>query len=189
MSVSPSTRLTAEERREAVLEAAMREFAIGGLAGTSTDDVARRAGISHPYLFRLFGTKKELFLAVVARCFRRTLQTFEQAAADADEKAPGAVLRAMGKAYVELLADREMLLLQLHSYAACADPDVRAVVRRGYGEIYDLVDRVVGGDDDAVRRFFATGMLLNVIAAMKLGDAPHEQWARRLVGGLGKGGR
>lgn len=188
MPVSPLPRLTADERREAVLEAAMTEFAIGGLAGTSTEDVARRAGISHPYLFRLFGTKKDLFLAAVARCFRRTLETFEEAAAGADEPAPGNVLRAMGKAYVGLLRDREMLLLQLHAYAACADPDVRAVVRRGYGEIYELVERVSGAGGDEVRRFFATGMLLNVIAAMNLGDAPQEQWARRLVSGL-KGGR
>ena len=173
-------RLTADERREAVIDAATAEFAVSGLHGTSTEAIARRAGISHPYVFRLFGTKKGLFLAVVERCFRRTLTTFEDAAANARTDDPAAVLRAMGRAYIDLLADREMLLVQLHSYAACADPDVEAVVRRGYGEIYELVQRASRAGADEIRHFFATGMLLNVIAAMNLGTAP-EPWAQRLT--------
>ncbi len=181
-----SRRQTAAERREAVIEAAIAEFAVGGLQGTSTEDIARRAGISHPYLFRLFGTKKELFLAVVETCFRRTLETFEAAGSRAAKEDPSHVLRAMGRSYVELLADRDKLLVQLHSYAACADPDVRSTVRRGYGEIYEVVERVSGADEDGVRRFFATGMLLNVIAAMNLGQGPQEPWARRLMGGFKK---
>ncbi len=175
------TRQTAEIRREAVLEAASTEFSRKGLHGASTDAIAKAAGISQPYLFRLFGTKKELFLAVVERCFGRTLATFEDAAARAKKtRDPGAVLHAMGKAYIDLLGDREMLLVQLHAYAACADPDVEAVVRRGYGEIYELVEGASGARADEIRQFFATGMLLNVIAAMNLGRAP-EPWARRLT--------
>lgn len=179
MGAEPAKRLSAETRREAVLEAAFAEFAAGGLHGTSTEHIARRAGISHPYLFRLFGTKKELFIAVVERCFERALETF-RAAARGREEDPRA-LRDMGRAYIELLADRELLLVQLHAYAACDDPEVRAVVRRGYGEIYEFVQRVVPGDDDTVRRFFATGMLLNVIAAMDLMTDPPGRWARTLV--------
>jgi hypothetical protein len=57
---------------------------------------------------------------------------------------------------------------------------VEAVVRRGYGEIYELVQRVSGAGADEIRHFFATGMLLNVIAAMNLGTAP-EPWAKRLT--------
>jgi AcrR family transcriptional regulator len=181
MGARATGRLSAGARRQAVIDAATVEFAVGGLHGTSTEAIARRAGISHPYIFRLFGTKKRLFLAVVERCFRRTLATFEEAATQAKRtRDPAAVLRAMGKAYIDLLADREMLLVQLHAYAACADPDVEAVVRRGYGEIYELVQRVSGADADEIRHFFATGMLLNVIAAMNLGTAP-EPWAKRLT--------
>ncbi len=176
----PAGRLSAEERRQAVIDAATAEFAVAGLHGTSTEAIARRAGISHPYVFRLFGTKKGLFVAVVERCFGRTLATFADAAAQASGQEPALVLRAMGKAYIDLLADREMLLVQLHAYAACADAEVEAVVRRGYGEIYELVQSESGADADAVRHFFATGMLLNVIAAMNLGAAP-EPWARRLT--------
>src|SRR5919108_2189133 len=98
------SRMSAAERRDAILEVAASEFAIGGLHGTSTEAIAARAGISQPYLFRLFGTKKGLFLACVEQCFDRTQGTF-RAAAEADES--GNPLEAMGTAYVALLADRE----------------------------------------------------------------------------------
>src|ERR1044071_6607275 len=99
--MSPTaTRLSAAERRDAVLDAAAIEFAERGLDGTSTEDIARRAGISQPYLFRLFGTKKELFKASVARCFRETLETFQRAA---EGKRGQEALDAMGNAYMELL--------------------------------------------------------------------------------------
>src|SRR5258705_13960667 len=82
MTVMTRQRIPAAERREMVLEAAVPEFAAGGLAGTSTEDVARRAGISQPYLFRLFPTKKALFLALVGRCFRRVEDTVTAPAGD-----------------------------------------------------------------------------------------------------------
>src|SRR5881392_2133675 len=102
--MSTSTRLSAAERREDVIEAAMVEFAERGLEGTSTENIAKRAGISQPYLFRLFGTKMELFKATISRCFRETLEVFQQAA---EGKRGEEALKAMGDAYVEnLLSDR-----------------------------------------------------------------------------------
>src|SRR3954452_16926346 len=98
MSTSP--RLSAAERREDVIEAAMVEFAERGLEGTSTEDIARRAGISQPYLFRLFGTKKELFKATAARCLRETLEMFQRAA---EGKRGEEALQAIGEAYREML--------------------------------------------------------------------------------------
>src|SRR6266536_11375 len=98
--MSSTTRLSAAERREDVLDAAMIEFAERGLEGTSTEDIARRAGISQPYLFRLFGTKKELFKATAARCLRETLDMFQRAA---EGKRGEEALQAMAKAYVEEL--------------------------------------------------------------------------------------
>src|SRR5271166_5311908 len=122
-------RMPAAERREMVLEAAVAEFAAHGLAGTSTEDVARRTGISQPYLFRLFPTKKALFLALVQRCYQRVEDTFSTAAADrTGEEALG----AMGDAYERLLDDRTLLLLQMQAYAASDDPEIRAVTRDGY---------------------------------------------------------
>src|SRR5437763_5882401 len=115
-------RKSAEERREAVLEAALEEFAARGLAGASTEAIARRAGISQPYVFRLFGTKKELFKAVVSRCFRETLEAFQRAA---EGKRGEEALHAMGVAYTEkLLPDRTRLRVQMQSYASCDDPEI-----------------------------------------------------------------
>jgi AcrR family transcriptional regulator len=173
MAQATRVRMTAAERREQVLEAALGEFAARGLAGTSTEDVARRAEISHPYLFRLFPTKQALFLALVERCFQRVEEAFTAAAGNATgEEALG----AMGDAYHHLLEDRTLLLLQMQAYAACDDPAVRAATRAGYKELWALVERLTGLPFERVVQFFAMGMLLNVAAAMDL-RAVDERWA------------
>ena len=180
---STATRHTAEERREEVLEAAAKAFAQTGLHGTSTEDIARAAGISQPYLFRLFGTKKALYVATVERCMAQTLEIFREASRGLrGEEA----LRAMGNAYHELvLSDRQRLLQQMQSYAACDDPDVRAAVRRGYGDLFAFVEAVADVPKEAVTQWFAIGMLLNVVAAMDLRQNP-EPWSERLLEGCGK---
>jgi AcrR family transcriptional regulator len=165
--------MSAEERREAVLEAAVIEFAAGGLAGTSTEDVARRAGISQPYLFRLFPTKKALFLALVERGFQRIEAAFTAAAGD---KTGDDALDAMGDEYGQLLENRTLLLLQMQAYAACEDPDIRAVARAGFKRLWALVERVSGLPYDRIVAFFGMGMLMNVAAAMDL-PAVDERWA------------
>jgi AcrR family transcriptional regulator len=173
-------RKTAEERREAVLDAALIEFAERGLHGASTEEIARRAGISQPYVFRLFGTKKELFKASVARCMRETLEVFQRAA---EGKRGEEALEAMGKAYVEeLIADRARLRAQLEAYAACDDPEICEVVRNGYGDLVTYVERVSGLRQERISGFFAKGMLINVVAAMGLKDSS-EPWAKRLIEG------
>ena len=164
--------MTADERREIVLETALSEFAVSGLHGTSTEAVARRAGISQPYLFRLFPTKKGLFLALVERCFRRVEGAFTAAAGNlTGEEA----LAAMGRAYELLLEDRTLLLLQMQAYAACDDPEIRAATRAGYKRLWVLVERVTGLPFEQVVEFFAMGMLMNVAAAMDL-PAVVERW-------------
>jgi AcrR family transcriptional regulator len=166
--------MPAAERREMVLEAAIAEFAAHGLAGTSTEDVARQAGISQPYLFRLFPTKKALFLALVDRCFRRVEDTFVTAAAD---RTGDQALEAMADAYERLLDDRTMLLLQMQAYAACDDPEIREVTRAGYKKLWELTERLTGLPFQRVVDFFAVGMLMNVAAAMDL-PAVDERWTR-----------
>ncbi len=171
-------RMTADERREAVLEAATAEFAARGLAGTSTEDVARRAGISQPYLFRLFPTKKALFLTLVERCFQQVADAFTEAAAD---RVGEDALDAMAGAYHRLLDNRTLLLLQMHAYAACDDPDIRDTTRRGYKGLWLLVERLTGLPFDRVVQFFAMGMLMNVAAAMDL-PAVDERWTSWCAG-------
>jgi AcrR family transcriptional regulator len=175
-----TTRKSAEERRESVLDAALDEFAAHGLSGASTDAIAAKAGISQPYVFRLFGTKKELFKAVVSRCFRQTLELFQRAA---EGKRGREALEAMGDAYVnELLPDRTRLRAQMQAYAACDDAEICEVVRNGYGDLVAYAERVSGLPPDEISRFFSTGMLLNVIASMGL-QTLEEPWAERLVTG------
>ena len=175
-----SQRKSAEERRESVLDAALVEFAARGLEGGSTEEIAAKAGISQPYVFRLFGTKKELFKMVITRCFRQTLETFQQAA---EGKRGEAALEAMGKAYVEkLLVDRVRLRGQMQAYAACDDPEICEVVRNGFGDLVTYVERVSGLPPAEVSRFFATGMLINVMDAMDL-KGSDEEWASRLLDG------
>ena len=182
--MSPTaTRMTAEERREAILEAARDEFASTGFHGTSTETIAERAGISQPYLFRLFGTKKELFLASVRRCFRETLETFMRAA---EGKRGEEALKAMGESYMALLTDRSRLMAQMQAYASCDDAEIRSVVREGYGDLFSWVERVSGLPPAELSRFFARGMLLNVIAAMDLLNSD-EPWAARLLEGCREG--
>jgi AcrR family transcriptional regulator len=170
MPTAPTTRLSAEERRDAIVNAAMVEFSLGGLAGTSTDAIARRAGVSQPYVFQLFGTKKELFIAVVRRCFERTTLVFQVAgrAARTRSGAPDTILEAMGRAYGDLIADREMLLLQLQAYAACGDPEIREIVSAEFGRLYREVARLSGADEQSIEQWFAYGMLCNVATALGL---------------------
>ena len=166
-----------------MLDAAMIEFAERGFEGASTEDIARRAGISQPYLFRLFGTKKELFKASVARCLRETLEMFQRAA---EGKRGEDALHAIGQAYQRMLEeDRTRLRAQMQAYAACDDPEIREVVRAGFGDLVAYVRRVSGADWPTVWGFFSTGMLLNVLASMHVDDEP-EPWMQDLLSGCGK---
>jgi AcrR family transcriptional regulator len=166
-------RRSAEERREEIVEVALRHFAEGGYHGTSTEAIAREAGISQPYLFRLFRTKRDLFVACCARCYATVSDVFSEAAAGA---APEDRLEAMGKAYGErLLPDRHALLFQLQSYAATADPVIQAAVRDGFNALVRHVAGLAGVPETEMWPFFASGMLYNVVAAADLAEAP---WAR-----------
>ncbi len=171
--------MTAAERREELVLVAQGFFAEKGLHGTSTDEIARAAGISQPYLFRLFGTKKELYTATVERCFADMLALFRRASEGlTGEQA----LEAIGQAYLDALSNRTMLRAQMQSYASCDDADICAVVRRGYGELFEFVERVSGADQSRVSDFIARGMLLSVAASMGLLGAS-EPWAQRLLDG------
>jgi AcrR family transcriptional regulator len=176
-------RLSKQERKQAIVEAAMREFAVAGLYGTSVEVIAKRVGVSQPYLFRLFGTKKELFIAALNEGFERILRTFMDAATKVAEDADAeAVLKAIGDSYHRLLEDRTLLLLQMQGYAACDDPEIRDVVRVQFARLYRFVARASGAPAEILRGFFAEGMLLNVAAAMDL-TSLKEEWARICVGG------
>jgi AcrR family transcriptional regulator len=163
-----TTRLSADERREAVITAATKEFGARGYAGTSTQSIAEQVGVSQPYLFQLFDTKKALFIAAVRACFNRVISTFEAAATEARKQStdPVEILDAMGHSYIDMLRDRDMLRLQLQAYAACDDPDIQRVVRDEWTHLYESVAQASGADEGALHSWFAEGMLLNVAASI-----------------------
>jgi AcrR family transcriptional regulator len=172
MSTAPVRRKSADERREDILNVAMALFAEGGYAGTSTEAIAREAGISHPYLFRLFRTKKELFLACDDRACQKIIATFRRVVATGHPDGP---LKAMGEAYVrELLTDRHALLMLMQGYVAVSDPEIRAHVRGKYGEVITEVAELSGAPAEEVWTFFATGMHLNIVTALDLGAIADE---------------
>ena len=163
-----------------VLEAARVEFAHNGLEGASTDAIAKAAGISQPYLFRLFGTKKELYLESARQTMR---ETYETMAAAARGKRGEEALAAIGDAYKTMLIDDPLRLkLQLQCQVHADDPDVNAALRELWRDLVALVEDVAGDDPAKVSSFFATGMLLNVLMAMDLFADP-TPWGDRLIAG------
>jgi AcrR family transcriptional regulator len=168
-------RVPAAERREELISAAAHEFAHGGLHGTPVERIARRVGVAQPYVFSLFPSKRDLFLAALERGFERVAETFRRAAAEyAEGRAPADcedALEAMGRAYKELLvSDRDYLMLQHQSYAACDDEVVRACVRRRYAELVELVRELADADPERMDDFFRRGMAFNVAAALGVED-------------------
>jgi AcrR family transcriptional regulator len=177
--LSPRVLSTADERREEVLRAAMKVMSSRGLYGTPTLDIARAAGISQAYVFRLFPTKLSLFVAVVERSFQQINDSLERAARAA-RAAGEPALMAMAAAYTALLVDPGILLLQLQAQAAASEPEVRDALRRGFAGLLDMTERVSGASPQRVQQFFARGMLCNVSAAMQIYDLD-EHWARVLA--------
>lgn len=164
--LSMAVRTTSEERREQVVEAAVKEFAANGFHATSTTAIAQRAGISQPYIYALFPNKHELFLAVHRHVVERIRRAFLEAArggADPEER-----LRSMGHAYMELLAERDEILVQMQAHAAAGDPALREPVREEFLRLTDDVRRMSGASEERVVEFMAKGMLLNVAAALEL---------------------
>lgn len=173
-SKTPRQRVPAAERRDALIDAAVHEFAHGGLHGTPVDRIARRVGVAQPYVFSLFGSKRELFLAAVERGFELVAETFTKAAAEFDPATAPAefdLRRAMGHAYSEMMsAQRDYLMLQLQAYAACDDEEIRNRVRASYAGLVAHVESLWHTDPEEIDDFFRYGMWLNVAAALGVED-------------------
>ncbi|MBW5480893.1 TetR/AcrR family transcriptional regulator [Streptomyces bambusae] len=183
-------RMSAEERRESVIGAAMREFARGGYYGTSTEAIAKRVGVSQPYLFRLFPNKQAIFLAAAARCLEDTRRVFAEAA---DGLHGEEARNAMAHAYMRLIAeDPHTLQMQLQMYVtvaaaeAAGDRELGELVRAGWLELWDTVRVPLGGDDVETTVFMAQGMLINTLTAM--GFPPgHRIWEGLVPSGSAEG--
>jgi len=186
-------RHTADERRAEVLKAAVAEFALHGLHGTSTEMIAKRIGISQPYIFRLFPSKKELFLAAVDQCFDRVEAAFRNAAQESATNPESgahlvtspveARLHEMGHAYLRLMAKRELLLFQMQAYAACSDDEVRRKVKLRWDGLMKVTGEISGASPNELTAFFARGMLMNVFASIRLiPENAADKWGHEMLG-------
>ncbi|MFF0269281.1 TetR/AcrR family transcriptional regulator [Kribbella sp. NPDC004536] len=174
--MTPKVRLTAKERGDEVLRAAVQAFAASGYEGTKTDEIARLAGVSQPYVIRLFGTKQQLFLAAVESVCARIEQIFREAAAERPD------LANLGNNYERLLAEPELLVVLLHGFSAAGDPTIGDCVRRRFGSIYTLIRTLTGATPHETREFLSAGMLMTVMSAMQvMGPNPIPlPWAQEL---------
>ncbi|PJI94402.1 TetR/AcrR family transcriptional regulator [Luteimicrobium subarcticum] len=152
-------RMSKEERREQILDAATQAFAEHGFAGTTTDQVAQAAGVSQPYVVRIFGSKRCLFRAVFERIGDRIVDAFEAVPAGPDAR------DRLGDAYVELLADRNLLRVLMHGFVAASDPDLGASARAVLVRAFEIYQERTGEGPEEARSFVATGMLINVLLA------------------------
>ena len=188
-TAEPRKRVPAAERRDALIEAAMHEFARGGLHGTKVSQIARAVGVAQPYVFALFPTKIELFLAAVGRGFERIEDVFEAAAKRFEEEGPQEpdedLLMAIGRSYFDSLgAERDLLLLQLQAYAACEEEEIRVAVRRFYAGVIEKARELSGADDERLDEFFRGGMWLNVAAALGVDDLSEKgDWLKSIERG------
>jgi AcrR family transcriptional regulator len=171
--MSVTTRVDADTRRDQVLDAAVSEFAQHGYHAASTTAIARRAGISQPYIYALFPSKKALFLAT----YTRVVDHLRGAFADAAEGAasPAQALERMGRAFIALLAERDELRCQLQGYAASGDPDIREHVRSEFMRLFDDVRSIAGASRDETALFIAGGMFFTVAGAL---DVPTAYWPK-----------
>lgn len=172
-------RMSAEERRESVIRAAITEFARGGYNGTSTEAIAKRVGVSQPYLFRLFKNKRELFLAAAMRCLEETPKAFADALEVRPDSSP---LEAMAAAYMRLIDDRDKLLMQMQTYVAVAsaeaagDHEFGERIRAGWAEVWDQANVAFAGDIRETTDFLGCGMLVNVLVALGFPEG-HRVWS------------
>jgi len=179
----PRTLLTADARRPDLVNAAVRRFARGGYAGTSVASVAAEAGISAAYAFKLFPRKEQLFAAAVERCFDLVVDALERGADTAQGEDADSVLDAMGGAYAALIADRDLLLLQVHAQSVAEIAEVGAALRHGLGRVAELAAERSGGTPPQVQRFVAYGQLCHLVVTAGLDDVDAD-WARGVTAGI-----
>nr|BFE60915.1 TetR/AcrR family transcriptional regulator [Dactylosporangium thailandense] len=175
-------RSTAEARRAVLLDRAVAVFARNGYHATPVTAVAAAAGISEAYALRLFSGKLGLFVAAVEACYERILATLETAAEEMAGKSPALVLEYLGDTYAELIADKDLLMLQVHAQSVSDVPEVGAAVRAGYRRLVDFL-RVQGADDQQIQQFVAYGQLCHLIVTTGLDDVD-ESWAHALTFGM-----
>jgi AcrR family transcriptional regulator len=183
MTNARTTLSTSEARRETVVASALVVFAQTGYLGTPVTAVAAHAKISPAYVFKLYPSKESLFVAALTRCFELVREALEEGAQRSTENTPDAILWTMGEAYAELIADRDLLLLQVHAQSAASVPEIALALREGLGSVTTFAQSRSGASDEAVQRFIAYGQLCHLIVTSGIEDTA-EHWATVLTHGM-----
>ena len=165
---STPKRLPAAERREQMLSAASIVFGERGYAGTTTDAIAKEAGVSQAYIVRTFGSKENLFAETASRAVDKTIEIFRTAAQDVES--PQELIREMGHAYVKLVADRGILLTMMHVFTMGHHERFGRLARDEFMRIYRVLHHEIGMSPKEAEKFLAKGMLINTVLGMRLTD-------------------
>lgn len=173
----------ADTRRDSIVEAALSVFAQSGYGSTPVAAVAAKAGISQAYVFKLYPTKEQLFVAALERCYDRIVETLTEAADGASDRSAAGILDAMGEAYARLIVDRDILMLQVHAQSAADIPAVKAVIRRSLARLVTLTRSKTGASDEDIQRFIAFGQLCHLIVTTDLTELD-DDWAQTIWRGM-----
>lgn len=168
VTIAPATRMKSEERRELILAAAAGVFGERGYVGATTDAVAKAAAVSQPYVVRMFGTKAALFQAVLTRSLDTLLREFRREIAEqgpASDELP----MCIGRRYLELLADRGLLLSLMHGFMLGADPEIGPTVRKGFMDVYRLLRDEARFSPEQAADFLSGGMMINTLVGLRMG--------------------
>jgi AcrR family transcriptional regulator len=170
VSESKSERIPAAQRREQILDAAARVFGERGYAGTTTDQVAQAAGISQPYVVRMFGSKEKLFAEVLARAKERLLHLLRTALTRPDVQAMSKKERKLflGRAYVDLVDDGGIVLPLMQAFLLGHDPVLGPMAREGFLRVYRVLRDEAGFTPEDAREFLQGGMLLNTMLTLRM---------------------
>lgn len=160
--------MKSEDRRELILAAATSVFGDYGYFGATTDQVAKAAGVSQPYVVRMFGTKEKLFLEVIGRALETLLAAFRAALADSESELP--LARRLGIAYVTLVSDRGLLLVLMHAFVLGGDPAIGYAARCGFLDVYRFLREEAGFSAEESHQFLSGGMLVNTMVGMRMGE-------------------
>jgi len=182
-----ATRMASGERRELVLAAAAEVFGERGYVGATTDAVAKAAGVSQPYVVRMFGTKAALFQSVFERSLERLMAGFRQEIAAAVNESgitPGSdeLNMCIGRRYVELLEDRGLLLSMMQAFMLGADPEVGPTARAGFLRVYQLLRDEAGFTPEQASHILSIGMMINTLVGLRMGaDFDEDPEVREMI--------
>lgn len=160
-------RLPADERRRQVIDAAISFFALTGFNGTNTSGIASAVGVSQPYLYQLFPTKKAIFIAACHEAYERILEALREGVRDCS---PDARLGVLAASYDDLLkSNRELLTIQIQVWAAsCSDEEIAEATRAGLEKMRELAMELLGVSWDDADRIISALSYYNISAGVGL---------------------